>query len=89
MKPVWNLKDKTALLKEDYIQFDQDTLQYHYHTTRFLAHSPELHMQIPALLDQLESFTNKVTILVSISDLCIHIEQLTTMHVEGAAQSAT
>jgi hypothetical protein len=42
-KPVWNLKDKNAPLKEDYIQFYQDTLRYHYHMTGFLAHSPELH----------------------------------------------
>jgi hypothetical protein len=26
MKPVWNLKDKNAPLKEDYVQFYQDTL---------------------------------------------------------------
>jgi hypothetical protein len=39
------------------------------------------------LLNQLKSFTDKVTILVSVSDLHVHVKQLTTMHVEGAAQS--
>jgi hypothetical protein len=87
-KPVWNPKDKNALLKEDYVQFYQDTLRYHYHTTSFLAHSPELHARIPALPNQLESFTDKVAILVGVADLRVHIEQLTTMHVEGVAESA-
>jgi hypothetical protein len=41
-KPVWNPKDKNALLKEDYVQFYQDTLRCHYYMTGFLAHSPEL-----------------------------------------------
>jgi hypothetical protein len=40
------------------------------------------------LLNQLESFTDKVAILVGIANLCVHIEQLTTMHIEGTAQSA-
>jgi hypothetical protein len=88
MKPVWNPKDKSAPLKEDYVQFYQDTLQYHYHMTRFLTHSPELHVQIPVLPNQLKSFTDKVTILIGVSDLHVHIEQLTTMQVEGATQSA-
>jgi hypothetical protein len=87
-KPVWNPKDKNAPLKEDYVQFYQDTLQYHYHTTRFLAHSPELHVQIPALPNQLESFTDKMAILVGVADLRVHVKQLTTMHVKGAAKSA-
>jgi hypothetical protein len=87
-KPVWNPKDKNAPLKEDYVQFYQDTLQYHYHTTGFLAHSPKLHAQIPALPNQLESFTDKMAILVSVANLHVHIEQLTTMHVEGIAKSA-
>jgi hypothetical protein len=87
-KPVWNPKDKNALLKEDYVQFYQDTLQYHYHMTGFLAHSPKLHTQIPALLNQLESFTDKVAILVGVADLRVHVEQLTTMHVKGIAESA-
>jgi hypothetical protein len=57
--------------------------------TSFLAHSPKLHAQIPVLLNQLESFTDKAAILVSVADLCVHIKQLTTMHVEGIAESAT
>jgi hypothetical protein len=87
-KPVWNPKDKNAPLKEDYIQFYQDTLQYHYLMTGFLTHSPELHVRIPPLPNQLESFTDKAAILVGIADLCVHVEQLTTMHVKGAAKSA-
>jgi hypothetical protein len=87
-KPVWNPKDKNAPLKEDYVQFYQDTLQYHYLTTGFLTHGPELHTRIPVLLNQLESFTDKVVILVSVADLCVHVEKLTTMHVEGVAESA-
>jgi hypothetical protein len=86
-KPVWNLKDKNAPLKEDYVQFYQDTLQYHYHMTGFLAHSPELHARIPVLPNQLKSFTDKVAILVSVADLRVHVEQLTTMHVEGVTES--
>jgi hypothetical protein len=88
-KPVWNPKDKNAPLKEDYVQFYQDTLRYHYHMTSFLAHSPELHVRIPALPNQLESFTDKAAILISVADLRVHIEQLTTMHVEGVAESTT
>jgi hypothetical protein len=86
-KPVWNPKDKNTLLKEDYVQFYQDTLRYHYHTTGFLAHSPELHTRIPLLLNQLESFTDKAAILVGVADLRVHVKQLTTMHVEGVAES--
>jgi hypothetical protein len=88
VKPVWNPKDKNALLKEDYVQFYQDTLRYHYHMTGFLAHSPELHARIPALPNQLESFTDKAAILVGVADLHVHVKQLTTMHVEGVAESA-
>jgi hypothetical protein len=87
-KPVWNPKDKNAPLKEDYVQFYQDTLRYHYLMTRFLTHSPELHTQILPLPNQLESFTDKAAILIGIADLCMHVEQLTTMHVEGIAESA-
>jgi hypothetical protein len=78
-KPVWNPKDKNAPLKEDYVQFYQDTLRYHYHMTGFLAHSPELHTQIPPLPNQLELFTDKAAILVGVADLRVHVEQLTTM----------
>jgi hypothetical protein len=88
-KPVWNPKDKNAPLKEDYVQFYQDTLRYHYHMTGFLAHSPKLHAQIPALPNQLKSFMDKVAILVGVADLHVHVEQLTTMHIEGIAESAT
>jgi hypothetical protein len=87
-KPVWNPKDKNALLKEDYVQFYQDTLRYHYHMTGFLAHSPKLHARIPALPNQLESFMDKVAILVGVADLRVHVKQLTTMHVKGVAESA-
>jgi hypothetical protein len=87
-KLVWNPKDKNAPLKEDYVQFYQDTLRYHYHTTGFVAHSPKLHTQIPPLLNQLELFADKAAILIGIADLRVHIEQLTTMHIEGIAESA-
>jgi hypothetical protein len=87
-KPVWYPKDKNAPLKEDYVQFYQDTLRYHYHTTGFLTHSPELHARIPALPNQLKSFTDKAAILVSVADLRVHIEQLTTMHIECVAEAA-
>jgi hypothetical protein len=87
-KPVWNPKDKNAPLKEDYIQFCQDTLRYHYLTTGFLTHSPELHTQIPPLPNQLKSFTDKAAILIGVADLRVHVEQLTTMHIEGTAESA-
>jgi hypothetical protein len=87
-KPVWNPKDKNAPLKEDYVQFYQDTLQYHYHMTSFVIHSPELHVRIPALPNQLESFTDKAAILVGVANLHVHVEQLTTMHIEGVAESA-
>jgi hypothetical protein len=87
-KPVWNPKDKNAPLKEDYVQFYQDTLRYHYLTTGFLTHSPELHTRIPPLPNQLESFTDKAAILVGVANLRVHVEQLTTMHVEGITESA-
>jgi hypothetical protein len=57
--------------------------------TGFLAHSPELHVRILPLPNQLESFTNKVAILIGIADLHVHVKQLTTMHVEGVTESAT
>jgi hypothetical protein len=41
------------------------------------------------LPNQLESFTDKAAILVGVADLCVHVEQLTTMHVKGVAESAT
>jgi hypothetical protein len=56
--------------------------------TRFLTHSPELHTRILPLPNQLELFTDKAAILVGVADLHVHIEQLTTMHVEGIAESA-
>jgi hypothetical protein len=88
-KPVWNPKDKNAPLKEDYVQFYQDTLRYHYLTTGFLTHSPELHARILLLPNQLESFTDKAAILIGVADLHMHVEQLTTMHVEGVTESTT
>jgi hypothetical protein len=57
--------------------------------TGFLTHSPKLHVCIRPLPNQLKSFTDKAAILVGIANLRVHIEQLTTMHVEGAAKSAT
>jgi hypothetical protein len=43
---------------------------------------------IAVLPNQLESFTDKAAILISVADLRVHIKQLTTMHIEGVAESA-
>ena len=87
--PVWNLKDLTALLKEEYIQLYKDTTMYHHWTDGCLELLVDLHMHIPLLPSPLEIFTDKGVILAHISNLRAHLGKLCYLYRQGQAADAS
>ena len=88
-KPLWNPKDKAAPLKEEYLLFYQETMQYHDRTKGYLGQYPDLHAQLPDLPAPLDVFTDKCLILASTSDLRAHIGELHALRLEGKTQEAS
>ena len=83
--PAWNLKDLTALLKEEYIQLYKGTTTYHHWTDRRLELLVDLHVQILLLPSPLEIFTDKGVILAHVSNLRVHLSELCYLYRQGQA----
>ena len=88
-KPLWNPKDKAAPLKEEYLLFYQETMQYHDRTDGYLGRYPDLHARLPDLPAPLEVFTDKCLILASTSDLRAHVGELHALRLEGKTEAAS
>ena len=58
--PEWNPQDRAAPLKEECQQCYQAMIQYHYHAQGYLAHYPDLLVQLPDLPAALNAFTNMI-----------------------------
>ena len=67
--PKWNPQDRATPLKEECQQYYQATIQYHYCAQGYLAHYPNLLVQLPELPAALDIFTNKGAISAHTSDL--------------------
>lgn len=87
LKPSWNPKDRTAPLKEEYLQFQQETTIFHHRTLGFLENHPELAPQVPDLPDAIDTFTDKGLILTSACDFRVHNDHLHFLYVEGQARA--
>ena len=87
MKPLWNPKDRTAPLKEEYLLFVQETTLFHFRTTGFLENHPELAPRIHALPDAIDTFTDKALILSSACDFRVHNDHLHFLYVEGQTRT--
>ena len=87
--PVWNPKDPTAPLKEEYIQLYKDTTTYHHRTDGRLEPLVDLHAQIPPLPAPLEIFTDKGVILAHVSNLRAHLGELRYLYGQGQAADAS
>ena len=83
LKPSWNPKDRTAPLKEEYLQFQQETTIFHHRTLGFLESCPELAPRVPELPDAIDTFTDKALILTSACDFRVHNDHLHFLYLEG------
>ena len=88
-KPSWNPKDRTALLKEEYLLFQHETTIFHYRTVGFLENHPELASRLPDLPDPIDTFTDKALILTSACDFRVHNDHLLFLYVEGQAKTVS
>jgi len=72
MTPVllkWTLKDRAAPLKEEYLLFYWEVTQYHNQVEGTLYEFPTLASQLPDVLDTLNTFTDKVQIILAAFEL--------------------
>ena len=58
-------------------------IQYHYHAQGYLAHYPDLLVQLPDLPAALDMFTDKGTVLVYMLDLCAHLADIHYLYSQG------
>ena len=77
--PKWNPWDRAAPFKEECQHYYQAVIQYHYHTQGYLAHYPDLLVQLPDLPATLEVFTNKGVM----SDLHAHLVKVCYLYGQG------
>ena len=81
--PKWNPQDRAAPLKEECQQYYQAAIQYHYHAQGYLAHYPDLLVQLPDLPAALDTFTNKAAIVAYMLDLCAHLTEVHYLYSQG------
>ena len=81
--PEWNPQDRAAPLKEECQQYYQAAIQYHYCAQGYLAHYPNLLMQLPDLPTALDAFTDKGAIAAYTSDLCAHLAEVRYLYGQG------
>ena len=82
--PKWAPKDWAAPLKEEYLLFVKESMQYHTLVEGSLLNQPDLTDRLPDMPDQLESFTNKMMISVGVSNLFTHLMEVQALHAKGA-----
>ena len=70
--PQWVPKDKTSPLKEEYVLFYKEASRYHHLIEGALDEHPDLAAKLPQLPESLESFTEKMLIVIGASDLTMH-----------------
>ena len=81
--PEWNPQDRAAPLKEECQQYYQAAIQYHYHAQGYLAHYPDLLVQLPDLPATLKAFTDKGVIAAYMSDLWAHLVEVCYLYGQG------
>ena len=81
--PEWNPQDRAAPLKEECQQYYQAMIQYHYHAQGYLAHYPDLLVQLPDLPAALDAFTDKGAVAAYMSDLCAHLMEVHYLYGQG------
>ena len=81
--PEWNPQDRAAPLKEECQQYYQAVIQYHYCAQGYLAHYPNLLVQLPDLPATLEVFTDKGVVAAYTSDLQAHLAEVHYLYGQG------
>src|SRR5258706_1285251 len=80
--PQWVLKDKTAPLKEEYMLFYKEASRFHHLIEGALDEHPDLAAKLPPLPASLDSFTEKLLIVVGASDLTTHVYKVKAVYDE-------
>jgi hypothetical protein len=78
--PRWTPKEKAAPLKEEYLQFYWEVTQYHDHVEGNLEEFPNLMEQLPDVPELLETFTNKIQIIISVTELIAHLSDVRALY---------
>jgi hypothetical protein len=73
-------KDKVAPLKEEYLQFYREVTRYHDHVKGNLEEFPNLSEQLLDVPEVLKAFTDKIQIVVSISELIAHLSDIQALY---------
>ena len=74
--PKWAPKEHTTLLKEEYLAFRMEVTWYHNQIKGYLINDPELmdkFLEMPAALD---TFTNKMVIILAMMELQLYLSNL-------------
>jgi hypothetical protein len=78
--PKWTPKEKAAPLKEEYLQFYREVTQYHNCVEGNLEEFPALTEQLLDVLELLETFTDKIQIIISITELLAHLSDVRALY---------
>jgi hypothetical protein len=78
--PKWTPKEKAAPLKEEYLQFYREVTRYHDHVEGNLEEFPTLTEQLPDILESLETFTDKIQIILSVTKLLAHLSDVRALY---------
>jgi hypothetical protein len=78
--PKWMPKEKAAPLKEEYLQFYQEVTQYHDCVEGNLKEFPTLAEQLLDVPESLETFTNKIQIVISVTELLAHLSDVRALY---------
>jgi hypothetical protein len=78
--PKWTPKEKATPLKEEYLQFHREVTRYHSHVKENLKEFPALTKQLLDVPELLETFTNKILIIVSITELIAHLSDVRALY---------
>jgi hypothetical protein len=73
-------KEKAAPLKEEYLQFYQEVTRYHNCVKGNLEEFPNLMEQLPDVPESLETFTDKIQIIISITELITHLSDIRALY---------
>jgi hypothetical protein len=73
-------KGKATPLKEEYLQFYQEVTQYHNFVKGNLEEFPTLTEQLLEVPELLEAFTNKIQIVISVTELITHLSDVRALY---------
>lgn len=74
--PKWEPKDRTAPLKEEYLQYHREVTRYHDRIEGYLIDDPELMAQLAEVPDALDNFTDKMAVVLAATDLAPYLSDL-------------